>query len=537
MNDATTYLTNLLSTIVQDEHDDLLQNIIDKVIRQSLATPVLNKEILEKTFEEISQFESPNPDKIFHVIDAFSVPRFTYNLEKRKFVIDNSIINLNGTAEKREILFRERYRLLSQRTTRHKLFLPPVPGASAEENDEKFHLQPVEYLLATTARLGNLVVLGMLSQLKEVNGNKYFNDHFNAMQHFRENFFWKIPTFHPGLITENCFVLAEGSYDDGIFHVQALGFPPAESAETTRTYFGNENFFGGPHTTSVKLSPQLLAFEQDHRESMFVLLSDVWLNEIKVQKKLNTMLSGFAESPPTCFIFIGNFLSGSLQAQSYQLMTSSLKALGNIIAQYPSILRQSKFVFIPGPRDPGIGSILPRPPIPSCLTEQFCKKVPSAVFTTNPCRIQFCTKEIVVFREDLVTKICRSVVHFPTTGEIPHHFVKTLISQSHLCPLPLNNAPIYWSYDHSLRLYPLPDVIVCADKYSSYCVSNMGCTFFNPGSFATNNGNFKVYMPVTGEVEDSQIIDDETLEKSEFKLLYIIRSQDISYPHTLLHIN
>ena len=40
--------------------------------------------------------------------------------------------------------------------------------------------------------------------------------------------------FHSGVFTENSFVLAEGWYEDDIFHVTAFGFPPAETSKTTR---------------------------------------------------------------------------------------------------------------------------------------------------------------------------------------------------------------------------------------------------------------------------------------------------------------
>ena len=40
--------------------------------------------------------------------------------------------------------------------------------------------------------------------------------------------------FHRGLYTENCFVLVEGWYEDLVFHVTAMGHPPAESAQTSR---------------------------------------------------------------------------------------------------------------------------------------------------------------------------------------------------------------------------------------------------------------------------------------------------------------
>lgn len=60
-------------------------------------------------------------------------------------------------------------------------------------------------------------------------------------------------------------------------------------------------------------------------------------------------------------------------------------------------------------------------PLPKVITDEFQQKIPSSIFTSNPCRIQYCTQEIVIIREDLVTKMCRNTIHFPTSGEIPEH--------------------------------------------------------------------------------------------------------------------
>jgi len=43
-----------------------------------------------------------------------------------------------------------------------------------------------------------------------------------------------VNNFHTGLFSENCFVLAEGFYEDEVFHISAFGFPPPEPARTTR---------------------------------------------------------------------------------------------------------------------------------------------------------------------------------------------------------------------------------------------------------------------------------------------------------------
>lgn len=37
-------------------------------------------------------------------------------------------------------------------------------------------------------------------------------------------------------------------------------------------------------------------------------------------------------------------------------------------------------------------------------------------------RIQYCTQEIIVFREDLVNKMCRNCIRFPSSNlDIPNH--------------------------------------------------------------------------------------------------------------------
>ncbi len=44
------------------------------------------------------------------------------------------------------------------------------------------------------------------------------------------------------------------------------------------------------------------------------------------------------------------------------------------------------------------------------------------------------------------------------------HLCATLLQQSHLCPVPLEAQPVFWNYDHALHLYPIPDVLVLADR-------------------------------------------------------------------------
>ena len=59
-----------------------------------------------------------------------------------------------------------------------------------------------------------------------------------------------------------------------------------------------------------------------------------------------------------------------------------------------------------------------------------------------------------------------------------------MIDQSHLTPFPLQVAPTYWSYDHTLRLYPLPTAVVLCDTsgWGPFKVTYEGCCVINTGS-------------------------------------------------------
>ena len=413
---------------------------------------------------------------------------------------------LVSDADMKADVFCLRYNAIHQRTLRHKLFTPAVVGAgvsaSTEEQEKKYHLKSVDFLLGTTSKLTDVIVLGMLTQIKH--GKYSLEDPSGVMDLDLSE-----AKFHRGLYTENCFVLVEGWYEDMVFHVTAMGHPPAESAETTRSYTGNLNFFGGPLETSAKCSAELLKIEEaDEDGAMMVFLSDVWLDKAAVMSQLGKLFAGYSAVPPTAFVLMGNFLSATPlggSSQHAKVLKDHFRQLADLIAEHPSLLEKSKFVFVPGNSDPGFPSICPKPPIPNFIVQDIQKKVPGALMATNPCRLQYCTQEIVLFREDIVSKMCRNCIYFPESGDIPSHFGKTIVSQSHLAPLPLHICPVYWDFDRSMWLYPLPDLVVTADKFDPFVTEQSGCTIVNPGSFAKNEFSFKTYIPKTRQVEDSQI--------------------------------
>ncbi|XP_019351633.2 DNA polymerase epsilon subunit 2 isoform X1 [Alligator mississippiensis] len=503
--DAIKYLTESLQSVGELELEDAIENIIEAVEKQPLSTNMIELSTVEAAVQECSQSLDETIENVFSIIGAFDVPRYIYNSERKKFLplsmTSHPPPNLFGTARDKAELFRERYTMLQQRTHRHELFTPSAIGAQPDDGRNKFQLKTIESLLGNTAKIGEVIVLGMITQLKE--GKFFLEDPTGIVQLELSK-----AQFHSGLYTESCFVLAEGWYEDQVFHVNAFGFPPTEPSAITRSYYGNINFFGGPCSTSVKASAKLKQLEDENVDAMFVFVSDVWLDQAEVLEKLHTMFSGYSAAPPTCFFFCGNFSSAPFGNNQIQSLKGSLKTLADIICEYPNIHKSSRFVFIPGPEDPGPGPILPRPPLAECITQEFKELVPFSVFTTNPCRVQYCTQEIIIFREDLVNKMCRNCVHFPSSNlDVPNHFVKTILSQGHLTPLPLYVSPVYWAYDYTLRVYPVPDMVVIADKYDPFTVNNADCICINPGSFPKSGFSFKVFYPSNRTVEDSKLQD------------------------------
>ena len=499
-SEATSLLVEVLGPYCdKDNIDTIIDHIVAAVQKQPLLSSVVGREVVEIAIEECNEASDADSSAAMVIIDAFKIPKFIYNQDRKKFVLQNNDIALHGRADAKTSLFLQRYMLLHQRTLRHELFTPPTLGQKVKSS--KFQLQNVEFLLSSSGLPEKVIVLGMLSQLKE--GKFYLEDSTGSVEMDLSNC-----VFHVGLFVENSLVLAEGIYEDSVFHVNAIGFPPLESATESRNYFGNVNFFGGSSPVCAKTSVKLQAMMCENSDAMFVFLSDIHLDDPKVMEKLSTLFVGYAEAPPTAFVIMGNFSSKPYGPHQNQKLKASFTSLGDLILGFPALVERSHFIFIPGPQDPGQANILPRPPLPSAITSGVSERIPNAKFSSNPTRIQFCTQEIVIFCGDIMNKLCRNCVRFPSeAADLQTHFVKTILSQSHLCPLPLHVRPVYWMYDHALRLYPLPDLVVLGDKCDPFTETLHNCTVTNVGSFVRSGFEFKVYLPSSNTVEDSKIME------------------------------
>ena len=289
---------------------------------------------------------------------------------------------------------------------------------------------------------------------------------------------------------------------DGTLHVLRMGNPIVETRYDARDTIGLVNSDLFHNMSTIAELDKLRQEEEEHGpDGMFVILSDVHLDKPTVMEKLETLFDGFQDMDPLpAFVLMGNFCSIPI-ARDPKLMISNFEELANVICKFPRIAKEGKFVFVPGPSDPGMAEILPRPPLPKYFTAALRSKLSHVHFATNPCRLRYFSKEIVVTRQDMVHKLRRHCVLKPRSSEWVQHTVKTILDQGHLCPLPLHTSPIYWQFDHALRLYPLPDAVILGDCVDQFYENYAECDAINPGPFS-NDFSFVVYRPVASVDED-----------------------------------
>ena len=80
----------------------------------------------------------------------------------------------------------------------------------------------------------------------------------------------------------------------------------------------------------------------------------------------------------------------------------------------------------------------------------------------------------------------------------------TVLAQGHVLPLPLAAQPVYWEWDHALRLSPAPDALIIGEDQGYWAHDPDGALVFNPGSFGADEA-FAVYRPALCSVESCEV--------------------------------
>ncbi|KAK7380120.1 hypothetical protein VNO78_32543 [Psophocarpus tetragonolobus] len=481
--DAFDQILSFVSRFEGPDEDEAIDLLLDE-LEKSLNSTIIDKETVQHVVSLLLEADDAMPESsdaaattsAICVIDAFLIPKYKYDTIRKQFYEHPGSLPIHGDASAKSALYRDRFLLLVQRLSRDQHFSKPA-FESEFSHFGSCEISPIQSLVGQT-----------------------------------------------GLFSENTIVVAEGEMlVEGIFQVLTCGFPPLEDRDKSVTQLAGHDFFGGGTFTKEE-TIRLEDMEKRAVNDMFVIFSDIWLDNEETLRKLETVLDGFesVEVVPSLFVFMGNFSSRpcNLSFHSYSSLRMQFGKLGEMIAAHTRLKEHSRFLFIPGPDDAGPSTVLPRCALPKYLTEELQKHIPNAIFSIAiwkliafynmyllGYRVKFYTQEIVFFRQDMLYRMRRSCLMPPSTEETDDHFqhlVATITHQSHLCPLPLSVQPIIWNYDHCLYLYPTPHTIVLGDRSPQKAFKYTGITCFNTGSFAIES-TFVAYRPCSQEVELSAL--------------------------------
>ncbi|KAJ5668792.1 DNA polymerase alpha/epsilon subunit B [Penicillium macrosclerotiorum] len=379
--------------------------------------------------EDESQL-SLHPRHWLKVIDAFDLPRLTYNVDKKYFESVKSKPTFFPPPSHKTTLFRDRYNLIYQRLLRNESFQDSLGAVGIRSlqrsssnlaTQQSYKLTPISNLLGRSGT--SHLILGLLTisptgdlALVDLTGTVSLD-----LSHARmipEDGAW----FAPGMI-----VLVDGIYEEeemvkgsvlggntgvggaigGHFVGVSICGPPCERRDIslgtiTRQGSGELSSSGGfgwvdflgigseraQGARMRRIQDKCLRRESDMETSgrlKIAVMSEINLDNVKTLDALRRALSTYndlalSERPQT-FVLIGNFvqtpiINGGGRAGSIEYK-EHFDSLAVVLSEFPALLQHSTFVFVPGDNDPwassfstGAASTIPRQAIPGLFTSR-----------------------------------------------------------------------------------------------------------------------------------------------------------------------
>ncbi|KAI0251432.1 epsilon DNA polymerase [Lactifluus subvellereus] len=479
--DELEYLEDILKNhdILDEDVEMSIELIAKEYNKQDDATMKVSIQILNRVYQALQTSGDQrtrkedaylDPEDHLHFVNAFEMPLWHWSPERGSFEKAHHQSSVLGTAENRILAIRDRLSIIKQTILRNEHFAPStIPSRNRE------HLLTLKSTKQLLGRAGErFLIFGMLIHSKE--GKLCLEDLDGVV----ELDFSLLDQPSEGLFTEGSFALVEGDYtENATFSVIAIGHPPCESRETARSIFGHVDFLGKGATTPLEDTQYAARIQQDFPSMNFFFFSDVWLDQPDTLKGLQKIFDNCIENNfiPKVIVFCGNFTSAGIAQGNSR---DGFDSLADLIASYTLITRRTHFVFVPGPLDLAVNS---------------------AHMASNPCRLKFFGQELVVFRDDVMSRMLRNLVGVKPNARNEDLKRYSILDQSHLAPFTTHIQPVLAEYDHAMRLYPLPTCVVLADKYDSYRMTYEGCHVFNPGRFTGRSLGFSAYTPATQESE------------------------------------
>lgn len=544
----------------------------------------MTKAARSDTLVDMNQYEDEgklNWEDFYKIITPDVQPCFEFKRNRKQFGLstrNNNQLqhNLHTSIE----YFNQRFHLIRDRLSRNENFQKKsfssisLINTSNQNRNSTYEITLIKNVLGRDG--SKFVLFGLLS--KNVNGDYILEDssdyiELNILQAYKlEGSFYCVGMF---VIVEGIYSASGGSMANdgnvisGCFHVSNIGQPPAERRDVSLENYGNLDFLGinddgqeqklanGKINSNMtikinkSLKKKLVSLEKSLIEHKFIILgSNCFLDDIKILNGLTKLFGKIEESiiedetPPLAIVMVGSFISQAFTA-TYSTNTtisnsenykSNFDNLADILSKFPTLIKKTKFILIPGPNDPwqstnSLGgsnlNILPQKPISKVFINRLERLLPKGnlIMGWNPTRIGYLSQEMVFIKDEIMNKFKRNDIIFEsdlenerqileqkeTGGELnienintdevhllpkvkqARKLVKTLLDQGNLQPFLSNLKVINTNYNSTMRIEPLPTTIILFDSnFENFDVTYNGCKVINLTKLISNNNNRKL---------------------------------------------
>lgn len=142
------------------------------------------------------------------------------------------------------------------------------------------------------------------------------------------------------------------------------------------------------------------------------MLSELHLDQPRQMRALEQLLEALEGMLPSIVVCAGRFISDqNRDKESFESIRGHFEHLGNLIRDKNlTYLRDhTEWIFIPALDDPGQLHLMPQMPLPSHILSGFIGnhqgKIKKVTLGTNPLRISFNGKEVVIARYNFLQKL------------------------------------------------------------------------------------------------------------------------------------
>eukprot|EP00531_Pseudo-nitzschia_arenysensis_P009569 CAMPEP_0116141560 /NCGR_PEP_ID=MMETSP0329-20121206/14445_1 /TAXON_ID=697910 /ORGANISM="Pseudo-nitzschia arenysensis, Strain B593" /LENGTH=698 /DNA_ID=CAMNT_0003636747 /DNA_START=36 /DNA_END=2132 /DNA_ORIENTATION=- len=509
---------------------------------------------------------SSRNSKPWKLVSAFDMPKLVYDSMGRQFHYDFVQKSLMGTAKDLMDMRIHRYQLVKQKVDRHR------------EQRRLSPLTTIDRLLgATNSRksshdsAGQRTLLGMLHsnpslgclELEDPTGSVPLRiDLSSSSALFSSSEATHVDT--NGLYLEGSMVLVTGYQEESelslmtsnmedssgtVFRCTSIELPPLENNTETRN-----NLPPSPYSSSVFdngfRKPEL-------KKSLPIYsLSNLSLDEENCIERVGDVIDRMSydtsdSGKGAILVLFGNFCTETLST------SNALDELARLL-QEKEIPSKHSILLVPGPDDVGSNACWPLPAwtkrntpsslhpfLASDMEGQITKSNRSAsgeggnvYLCTNPCRLEISDgRQVVLMRKDLIRESLQHQVLGnadsqqrssesqeglpPLASRVFYH----TLSQCHLSPSSSSQqasatscSPIYWNYDHSMALYPVPDLMILGldaeylEEGANY--GRAGCHVVSPISNPSRN-EWQCSVTTLGSNNNVYVEFDDTDEDEE----------------------